>query len=215
VMLLLTALLLPIMWDGVVSRLDGLLLVGMLVAYLAFVFKAVQEEDDEVIGEFEQYIAETTDAQKSVWIDALLLCAGIAGLVLGAGAIVVSATQMAEVLGISGLGVGATIVAIGTSLPELATSVVAASRNEADIAVGNVIGSNVFNLAAVLGITAVVLPVPVQGVVMEVHFPAVMFMSVLLVPLVRANLQIRRTEGVILLLAYVGLATWMWSSTVG
>jgi cation:H+ antiporter len=215
VMLLLTAMLLPVMWDGVVSRLDGVFLVGLLVAYLAFVFKAVQGEDDEVIGEFEQYISETTQAQKSVWIDALLLAAGIAGLVLGAGAIVVSAQKMAGVFGISGLGVGATIVAVGTSLPELATSVVAAARKEADIAVGNVIGSNVFNLAAVLGITAVVLPVPVHPLVMEVHFPAVMFMSVLVVPLVRAKLQIRRTEGVILLMAYAALSTWMWVSTAG
>jgi cation:H+ antiporter len=215
VMLLLTALLLPIMWDGVVSRLDGLFLVGMLVAYLAFVFRAVQDEEEEVIGEFEQYISETAEAQKSVWIDALLLAAGIAGLVLGAGAIVVSAKELAEIFGISGLGVGATIVAVGTSLPELATSVVAAARKEADIAVGNVIGSNVFNLAAVLGITAVVLPVPVHQLVMEVHFPAVMIMSVLLVPLVRNNLRIRRVEGVILLAVYAALSTWMWVSTAG
>jgi len=215
VMLLLTALLLPILWDGVVSRLDGLLLVGLLAAYLAFVFKAVQGEDEEVIGEFEQYISETTDAQKSVWIDAVLLCAGIGGLVMGAGAIVYSSLHLAEVFGISGLGVGATIVAMGTSLPELATSVVAASRNEADIAVGNVIGSNVFNLAAVLGITAIVLPVPVEQLVMEVHFPAVMMMSVLLVPLVRNNLRIRRVEGAMLLAAYSALATWMWIASAG
>ena len=134
-------------------------------------------------------------------------------LIMGAGAIVVSATHLAGMLGLSGLGVGATIVAIGTSLPELATSVVAAARNEADIAVGNVIGSNVFNLAAVLGITAVVSPVPVNPLVLEVHFPAVMIMSVLLVPLIRANLRIRRIEGFILLSAYVSLATWMWVST--
>lgn len=216
VMLLLTALLLPIMWDFEVSRLDGLILVGMLIAYLAFVFRAVKGEDEEVIGEFEQYISETTQAQKSVWVDAVLLIAGVGGLVMGAGAIVVSSMQLADFLGITGLGVGATIVAIGTSLPELATSVVAASRNEADIAVGNIIGSNVFNLAAVLGITAVVSPIPVNPLVLEVHFPAVMIMSVLLVLLVGANLQIRRVEGFILLVAYVSLSAWMWtSSTAG
>lgn len=215
IMLLLTALLLPIMWDLNVSRLEGLFLFGLLVAYLAFVFRAVKGDDEEVIGEVEQYLSETTGAQKSVWIDAALLTAGIAGLVMGAGAIVVSSLHMAEILGISGLGVGATIVAIGTSLPELATSVIAAARGEADIAVGNVIGSNVFNLAAVLGITAVVSPVPVNELVLEVHFPAVMFMSVLLVALVRAKLRIGRVEGVVLLTAYGSLATWMWVNAGG
>jgi len=210
VMLLITAVLLPLMWDLNLSRVDGMILVLMLAGYLTFVFKAAKEEGEEVIGEFEQYISETKEIQRSVWVDAALLLAGMLGLVMGALAIVQASLEMARLLGIGEMAVGVTIVAIGTSLPELATSIVAAARKEADIAVGNVIGSNVFNLAAILGITALVAPVPVNPRVLEVHFPAVMIMSVLLVPLVRAHLRIRRAEGVVLLAAYIGFASWMY-----
>lgn len=128
---------------------------------------------------------------------------------LGAFAIRESAIALAEAMGISELVIGLTLVSIGTSLPELATSLVATWRGEADIAVGTIIGSNVFNIAAILGITATVSPLPVSPEVLRLEFPAVVIMSVLLVPIVRANLTIRRTEGVVLLGSYLALGAWV------
>ena len=141
--------------------------------------------------------------------DVGLIMVGIAGLALGAFAIVESALAFAHVWGISELVIGLTIVSISTSLPELATSAVAAWRSEGDIAVGNIIGSNVFNIAAVLGITATVSPLDVSPDVLRLEYPAVMIMSVLLVPIVRANLTIRRIEGFFLVSAYVALGLWV------
>jgi cation:H+ antiporter len=210
VMLLLTAVLLPVIWDLQISRFEGFFLLTLLAAYLAFVLQAVKGEGEEVLAEFQQFAEETTepDAKGFTW-DFMLVVAGVIGLVLGGVAIVESATQIATLLGISPLLIGVTVVAVGTSLPELATSIVAAFRNEADIAVGNVIGSNVFNLAAILGTTAALKPLEVNPKVLEVHFPAVMILSVMLVPLVRANLVIRRREGVILLATYATLGGWI------
>jgi len=114
-------------------------------------------------------------------------------------------------MGISELVIGLTLVSIGTSLPELATCVVAAWRREADIAVGNVLGSNVFNLTAVLGITSTITPMDISPAVLQLDFPAVMIISVLLVPIVRADSPIRRREGFLLLAAYVSLGFWVLS----
>jgi cation:H+ antiporter len=134
---------------------------------------------------------------------------GVAGLVLGAFAIRESATALAQAMGISELVIGVTLVSIGTSLPELATCVVAAWRREADIAVGNILGSNVFNIAGVLGATSLMAPMEISPDVVRFEFPAMMFISVLLVPIVRERLVIRRREGVVLLAAYLALGSWV------
>ena len=157
VMLLITVLLLPVIWDLRIARLEGLAMLVVLVAYLWFVFRTAKDEDEEVLGEYAQFAKDALGL--TPWAaarDLGLITMGIAGLVLGAFAIRESAVALAEAMGISELVIGLTLVSIGTSLPELATSLVATLRNEADIAVGNIIGSNVFNIAAILGITATV-----------------------------------------------------------
>jgi cation:H+ antiporter len=98
---------------------------------------------------------------------------------------------------------------VGTSLPELATSLVAAVRSEADIAVGNVIGSNIFNVAAVLGTTAVFEPIPIPPTILTRELPAVLFMSALLFPILRSGWRIRRWEGGLLLAIYVGIGMYL------
>ena len=210
VMLMITALLLPVIWDLQISRVEGLALLVVLCAYLAFVFRTAKDEDEEVLCEYEQFAKEAVGL--TPWAaarDLALITMGIGALVLGAFAIRESAIALAEAMGISELVIGRTLVSIGTSLPELATSLVATWRGEADIAVGNIIGSNVFNIAAILGITATVSPLPVSPEVLRLEFPAVVIMSVLLVPIVRANLTIRRTEGVVLLGSYLALGAWV------
>jgi len=209
-MLVITGLLFPVMWDLRISRPEGLVLLAVLAVYLRFVFRTAKDEEEEVLGEYAEFAKQAVGL--TPWAaarDLLLIGLGISGLVLGAFAIRESAVALAEALGLSELVIGLTLVSVGTSLPELATSLVAAVRGEADIAVGNVIGSNVFNIAAILGVTATVAPLSVNAQILSVEFPAVMILSVLLVPLVRAQLTIRRFEGVILLLSYLALGAWV------
>ena len=212
VMLIITAALLPIIWDLHIGRLEGLALIAMVIAYLAFILWTAKEEGTVVLGEYEEFAREAVGL--SAWTSARdigLITMGVAGLVLGVFAIRESAIAIAESMGISELVIGLTLVSIGTSLPELATCVVAAWRREADIAVGNVLGSNVFNLTAVLGITSTITPMDISPAVLQLDFPAVMIISVLLVPIVRADSPIRRREGFLLLAAYVSLGFWVLS----
>ena len=210
VMLIITALLLPVIWDLRIGRLEGIALLGVLGGYLWFILRTAKAEDEAVLGEYEQFAKEAVGLTPWAAVrDLALITMGIMGLVMGAFAIRESALALAEAMGISELVIGLTLVSIGKSLPELATSVVAAFRDEADIAVGNVIGSNVFNIAAILGITATITPLPVNPQVLRLEFPAVVIMSVLLIPIVRANLTIRRAEGIVLLGSYLALGAWI------
>jgi cation:H+ antiporter len=135
--------------------------------------------------------------------DVGLVLAGSAALVLGGYCIVEGAVQVASALGISQVVIGLTVVAVGTSLPELATSLVAAARRESDIAVGNVIGSNIFNIAGILGAASVVDSMPIQPRVLSEELPALLVVSLLLFPILRSGWRIRRWEGAILVGAYV------------
>ena len=209
VMILITALLLPLIWDQRIGRLEGLALVAMLVAYLAYVLRTAKTEDTGAPGEYGESDGTVTLSPRGFARDAAFVVLGIAGLVLGAFAIRESAVALAEAMGISELVIGVTLVSIGTSLPELATCAVAAWRREADIAVGNILGSNVFNIAGVLGVTSLVAPLEISPEVIRFEFPAVMFISVLMVPIVRARLMIRRREGVVLLSFYLALGAWI------
>ena len=204
IMLLVTAALLPLAWDGMLSRGDGMILLIALVWYLVFVFQTVGDEAPEILGEYEDFMKASTARSTLVHPpDVLLVIAGSGSLVLGGYCIVEGAVQVASALGISQVVIGLTVVAVGTSLPELATSLVAAVRKEADIAVGNVIGSNIFNVAAVLGVTSTLRPIPIPEGLIRREMVAVMFLSILLLPVLRSGWQIRRWEGALLLGAYV------------
>ena len=119
-----------------------------------------------------------------------------------------SAVAFAVVLGVSQAVIGLTIVAVGTSLPELATSVVAAARQQGDIAVGNIVGSNIFNILGILGITAMINPLTMGGVVMS-DLAVMLGVAVLLVPLLYTGLRLNRPEGTALLAIYVGYIGWL------
>ena len=204
-------LILPIL-DLEVSRGDGLVLVALLMAYLLFVLRSAKDEPPEIVGEFEGFVegTEQDTPHMPIWKALGLIVVGVAGLLIGGRAIIGAATFLAAAAGIPDLYVGLTVVAIGTSLPELATSLVAAARNEADIAVGNAIGSNIFNIGAVLGITAVVQPIQVTPHVLRYEFPAVLLISLLVLPLARTSYTIQRAEGGLLFLSYVGLGLWIF-----
>lgn len=213
-MLLVTAALYPLLWDLHLSRGDGVMLLIALAWYLVFVFQSVGDEPPEILGEYEEFVKASTEAKDEArplvqLPDVMWVLAGSACLVLGGYCIVEGAVQVASALGISQVVIGLTVVAVGTSLPELATSVVAAVRNESDIAVGNVIGSNIFNVAAVLGATSVFEPIPIPPSILSRELPAVLLMSALLFPLLRSGWRIRRWEGAILLALYLGMGVYL------
>ena len=208
-MLLITLSLYPLLWDEGLDRLDGLFLLLLLGSYLFFVFKTGGQETSEVLGEFEEFVREEQGANRISMNDVGLVVIGCVSLVLGGTAIVRSAVFVATAMGISQLVIGLTAIAVGTSLPELATSLVAAVRQEADIAVGNIIGSNIFNVAAILGITATVRPLAVTASVLTEELPAVLLLSLVVWPVTRSAFKIQRWEGALLLGIYLMLGYWL------
>jgi cation:H+ antiporter len=143
-----------------------------------------------------------------VWIAALLVFVGMAGLIGGAHLMVTSAVEMAQSFGVSEWLIGLTIVAVGTSLPEIAATGAAAWRGEADIALGNVIGSNLFNILLILGTTVVVKPMSVNDAAITREIPVMIGFAILALVVVANGMVVRRWEGALLLLAYAGFVTW-------
>ena len=209
-MLLVTAGLYPLAWDLRLSRADGVILLMALAAYLVFVFQSVEDEAPEILGEYADFMKASANLPNSVNpADVMWVVLGSACLVLGGYCIVEGAVQVASALGVSQVVIGLTVVAVGTSLPELATSLVAAARKEADIAVGNVIGSNIFNVAAILGTSSLLEPIPIPQTILSREFPAVVAISLLLFPLLRSGWRIRRWEGAMLLVAYLAIGGFL------
>ena len=189
--------------DGVLSRLSGVVLVLLLVGYIILSLrKARLEVDVATSGVGEQ------TRRRPLAIVIGLAAFGLGMLVMGSFAFVNGAEDLAIRLGVSPAIVGLTVVAVGTSLPEAATSVVAAWRGQGDIAVGNVVGSNIFNLLAILGITATITPITRGGVSMA-SFGVMILLSALLVPLMKTGLRISRWEGAGLLVAYSAYLIWL------
>jgi cation:H+ antiporter len=143
----------------------------------------------------------------------ILILLGIIGVVGGAQIVVENAVQIMTILGVDEKFIGLTIVAFGTSLPELATSVVAALRGEMDISIGNLVGSNVFNIMSVLGAASLVRPIPIPGGFIEsglwIDYLVMLFTSFLPWLMMRKDLTVRRKDGAILLLCYVGYLTYL------
>jgi len=187
--------------DGRLVRLDGAVLLITLAALTGFNIRAARREDPTVVAEF----AHEYGATDSIGRDLLWVAAGL-GLLLGGGHLLVgSAVTLARNFGVSELMIGLTLVAVGTSLPELATSVVAVLRDEPDIAVGNVVGSNLFNILAVLGPTAVVQPIAVNAELLRVQVPALLLLTAALWVVLRTGHTVTRWEAGALLGAYVAI----------
>jgi cation:H+ antiporter len=210
IMLLITALLYPLIWDRELGGGDGAILLVVLGIYILFVNRAAAEETEEVAGTYEEFARSETHLKRWSFRDIGLIVAGSLGLVVGGTLIVNSAEFIAKAVGVPDLILGLTVVAIGTSLPELATSLVAAVRGEADIAVGNVVGSNIFNVAAILGATSVVTPLPVPDTILTQELPAVLLLSVAVLPVTMNTFTVRRWEGAVLLGGYIALGIWIF-----
>jgi cation:H+ antiporter len=211
IMILITIFVFPLVLDLEVDWGDGLIMLVLLFVYVGFTFWSAEEEIHTIKAEVGSLAEETDDGQTGPdWVRNLgLVVVGAAGLGFGGQAIVRAAIFLANELGASPEFVGLTIVAIGTSLPELVTSLVAAARKQADIAVGNIVGSNIFNITAVMGVSAVVRGYPVSESIVALQLPAVLILSVLVWPVVASGRRVRRIEGILLLAAYFGFMGWI------
>lgn len=199
IMIYVSLLLLFFLRDLILNRWEGLVLFGSLIAYLIFSFmKANQEKDEDVLKEFTEEVHET---KGSLFTDALMAVGGIAALVFGSNWLVDSSVNIARTWGVSEAVIGLTLVAIGTSLPELATGIVAAIKKEADIVMGNIIGSNIFNILAILGLTSIIIPVEGKAIT-SLDLGAMMLFSVVLLPMMWRGKQISRLAGILLLFLY-------------
>jgi cation:H+ antiporter len=191
--------------DNEIGRLDGAVLFAGIVGYTGWLARSARNERREVLEEYDEAVDELDGSlpDKPLLVQIAYVVVGLGTLVLGSQLLVGSATDIAEELGVSDLVIGLTVVAIGTSLPELATSVMAAIRGQRDIAVGNVVGSNLFNLLSVLGLTGLVSSkgIPVTDDSLRIDFPVMLAATVVLLPIVWRGFRIERWEGTL----FVGL----------
>ena len=202
--------------DSKLGRIEGATLFCGIILYTFFNYYLAGKADNPGSGGEAAAIASEvedivyiTSRQKQI----ILIVAGIIGVVAGAQIVVESAVKIMKILGVSEKFIGLTIVAFGTSLPELATSVVAALRKEMDISIGNLVGSNVFNIMSVLGVASLVRPIPIPGGFVEsglvIDYLVMMFTSFLPWLFMRKTFTITRKGGLLLLFCYGGYLTYL------
>lgn len=206
-----SVLLLVLALDGSLGRLDGLLLFGGVVAYTLFALRESHREGAEVPVVYEQeYDAGIQGKRVAVQVGFVVV--GLAMLVLGSRWLVDGAVAIASAVGVSELIIGLTVVAAGTSLPEVATSVLAALRGEREIAVGNVVGSSIFNLLMVLGLTGLVSPdgINVASAAISFDIPVMIATAVACLPIFFTGHRINRWEGLLFLGYYVAYTLYLF-----
>lgn len=199
--------------DGSYSRIDGLILFSCIIIYTGYLiisslkaFKA-----GKTLASDDEYTADINPHRFASLINIAYLVIGLVLLVTGSNLLVTGAVSLAQALGLSELVIGLTIIAIGTSLPELATSLIAAWKGERDIAVGNIVGSNLFNLLAVLGLAGLVSPenIAVARSAIEFDFPVMMAVMVACLPVFFAGYSINRWEGALFLGYYIAYTAYL------
>ena len=208
--------LLLISLNSKIGRFEGGTLFTGIILYTLFNYYTARKEskrgldDKSILSELGiGDVEHITSRQKEI----LLIVIGIFGVVIGAHIVVGSAVKIMKVLGVGEKFIGLTIVAFGTSLPELATSVVAAVKKEMDISIGNLVGSNVFNILSVLGAAALVRPIPIPGGFFQsglvIDYLVMMFISFLPWLMMRKTFTVTRRDGLILLFCYAGYLTYL------
>lgn len=196
-MLVGTVFLVPLFALGEIGRWAGAVLFVALVFYLVWTFLTSRDADDADEPEHEV-------APKSPLVSLLWVGGGLLGLLFGAKFLVEGSVSVARDFGVSEAFIGLTIVAMGTSLPELATSLIAAFRRHSEIAIGNILGSNIFNIFGILGLTAMISPISVAPRFLTFDLPIMIAVSFVLVGLLLTRPQIGRAVGGLMLLGYVG-----------
>lgn len=200
VMMAAVLVLLPLFAMGQVGRLAGLGLLAGLVGYLVWAYRHPGETEPEDLS---------LPAPASTLVSGLWVIGGLIALMVGARFLVDGAVNIARGYGISEAFIGLTIVAVGTSLPELATSLIAALRRQSEIAIGNIVGSNIFNVLGILGATALITPIQVAPRFVRFDLPVLIAVSLVLTALLLTRPVIGRAVGVVLLIGY---AAYVWAA---
>lgn len=196
--------------DGSIGRLDGLILFAGIVIYNFYSYRSAK---DATVPGLEQPLPGADTALLSMtWFCLVLIAAGLAGLVAGGSLLVDAAVEIARFFDVPESVIGLTIVAVGTSMPELATSVVAALRKQADIALGNVVGSNIFNILGILGIASLINPLSSTDF-SRIDFALMMGIAILLLPLAWTHRRLGRLEGLFLFVTYIGYLYYLGPKT--
>jgi len=199
IMIGVSILLIVLLIDGELSIIDGLIFVIGIITYtIANVAMARKEKNTEVEKEFNEGLK----TKLGVSVSLIFIVGGLGLMILGANLFVISSISIAKAIGVSDAIIGLTIVAVGTSLPELITSIVAAYKNESDIAIGNVVGSNIFNILGILGLTSLVIPLSSSGI-SYVDLAVMVFTAMILLPLSKTGFKITRLEGALLVIGYL------------
>ena len=200
IMIGITIVFILMMLDGEISRLDGAFLIAGIFIYNGVtIYMAKRTKDRKAEVEYSETVQKKFGRKR---IDLLFIIGGLGILILGSEVFVLGAKDIAEHFGASDLLIGLTVIALGTSLPELATSVVAAIKNEGDISIGNAIGSNIFNILLILGFASFIVPIA-TGEVNWVDVSVMLGVSVLVLPLAWTGFVLSRMEGAFLLFIYL------------
>ncbi len=190
--------------DGKLTRLEGFIFFAGLIVYVVVGYKLSRTHSNEVVPS-----TEVEDIKPmNFGISAVLIIGGLLMLVYGGNLFVDGAVAIAKSFNMSEAVIGLTIVAIGTSLPEFFTSLVAALKKEADIAIGNIIGSNIFNLIGILGLTAIVKPIETDSM-SYVDFGLMFLLTLFLFPLLKTGMKLNRLEGLFLVFVYIGYVVYL------
>lgn len=192
-------------YDGLISKIDGGILVTLLVAFISYLI--IDNRRMENSGEGKPAVSEEVeqgDQIKTMRTRVFYLLAGMLGLSLGARVMVYAAVNIAESLSIAPIIIGLTVVAIGTSLPELAASLACALNKQVDMSVGNVLGSNLLNVLFVVGLVSLIRPLQVDAETLRLHFPVMLAFCAILLPMAWFRNKITRVSGTLLILAFIG-----------
>ena len=194
-------------YDGQIGRFDAALMLVVLTVFSAYLVRSVSARQSALVDEAAGGAGESGPALSFVVTgiesrDVVLVIGGLLALVIGSQSLVSGGTDLLSAMGFSPLFIGLTVLAFGTSLPELAASVVGAVRDEVDFAVGNVVGSNIYNLIAVLGLVAIVVPIPVETGTLRFELPAMIAFTVVLVGLLAHGRRLSRLDGAFLVGGY-------------
>ncbi|MBC7279929.1 calcium/sodium antiporter [Hoeflea sp.] len=199
VMIGLTLTLMVMMWLTPLNRIDGAILLTMIAGYLAWQIRAARKHQ---LANMPDYHDEVAEVPHENWKIAVFIIGGLIGLPIGAWLTVDSASQIARMLGASETVIGLTIVAIGTSLPELVTSMMAAWRKSGAVMIGNVVGSNIFNIGLILGGTSLIMPLDVDSRIVSIDMWVMLAAGLLVVALAHWNVPVKKLGGLAMLAVF-------------
>lgn len=193
---------------GIIGPLAGGLMMAAMVAYMVFAYFCERRQKRATVHAKEA--EEFEDIPMTTWLAVAAIVGGILALVGGAQWLIDGAVSIATVAGVPEAVIGLTLVAVGTSLPEMATTLVAALRRHTDVAVGNVLGSNIFNIFGILGVTALVTPITVNPHIMAVDIWVMLAVTAVALPLLASGGRLSRPEGAGFAAVYAGYVTWLF-----